>query len=767
MVNWAGDFIAVSTYVEFECLCIIILTLLLYVINKIKNKNERLSLVFVRLLFAVSTLIILTDMIWAISEYNSFNIRWFLYFDNCAYFVFDIIAAFLYFCYGEINRPSFKKFNKVKFFGAALPVICMLILIIASIKGGYIFYIDENNIYHRGNCYYIYISVKFAYYVIMIVRTFISAIKTKIKAERIIFISLIFAGLIYVTSFSLRLIYYIGFDCEGLAIGLAVIYIFVIRDYENKRYNLNLGIATIVEEFMADYHLVFFVNTVSEKMTFFKGGDYITGDLLNASKEGYSSFMARYIEGYVEPLERQRFTERTSLSYILKELNSETSVYYNTFLTKFVTNEERYYRFKAIRYSKDPKGQTIIIGGRNVDKEIRNELQIKKQLEEARDRAEKASIAKSEFLSMMSHDIRTPLNGVVGMTDIAYRNLDNKEKLTDCLDKIKNASHHLLSLINDVLDMTKIESGKTEYVHDPFDVELLIDNCVSIAIGQVAERDLEIVKNIENVTHPHLFGDELHLRQIFLNIIGNAIKFTGDGGKIYVRVKEIRNDAETATIKFEIEDTGIGMSEEFIAHIFEAFTQEENGSRTSYQGTGLGMAITKRLVEIMGGNIEVYSKKDVGSKFDITIPFDINYDYKEGEKSTEIMKSIEGAHILLAEDNELNAEIACELLSYEGAIIDLARNGLEAYEMYVAAENRRYDAILMDIRMPEMDGIEATKLIRGSGKDDSLTVPIIAMTANAFEEDIKKSKEAGMNAHLTKPVDVKNLVRVLSRNIWI
>ena len=212
MISWAKNFIAISTYVEFECLCIVILTLLLYVIKKIKNKNERLSLIFARLLFAVSSLIILTDMIWAICEYNGLNNRWFLYFDNCAYFVFDITAAFLFLCYGEILCDSFKKVSKIKIILAVFPVICMFILILASVKGGYIFYLDENSIYYRGNYYYLYIIVKFSYYVIMVIRACISAIKSKIKAERTIYFSLIFAGLIYVASFSLRLIYFICVD---------------------------------------------------------------------------------------------------------------------------------------------------------------------------------------------------------------------------------------------------------------------------------------------------------------------------------------------------------------------------------------------------------------------------------------------------------------------------------------------------------------------------------------------------------------------------
>ncbi len=402
----------------------------------------------------------------------------------------------------------------------------------------------------------------------------------------------------------------------------------------------------------------------------------------------------------------------------------------------------------------------VILIGRNDKKLLAQEKEMNQMLTYAADMANSANAAKSEFLSHMSHDIRTPINGIMGMTDIALKHIDQKRRVEDCLYKINESSHHLLSLVNDVLDMSRIESGRVETTLVPMDIRQIAAACASIMEGRIVNREIRFVSDYEAIEHPLLIGDELHLRQCFINILGNAVKFTPDGGCIFFRVIETEADEEKASFRIEIEDSGIGMKPEFLEKIWEPFSQEDGGTRTTYQGTGLGMAITKKFVELMGGTISVESQLNVGSKFIMELSFAIDKT-AQTEKETETAVSIKGMKILLVEDNELNLEIAQTMLEEEGAVITTAENGELAVEKFAASEAGVFDLILMDIMMPVMDGLEATRKIRAMEHPDAKTIPIVAMTANAFEEDMKKTREAGMNAHLSKPIEMTTVIKVL------
>ena len=379
------------------------------------------------------------------------------------------------------------------------------------------------------------------------------------------------------------------------------------------------------------------------------------------------------------------------------------------------------------------------------------------EITELNSELEAATNAKSDFLSNMSHDIRTPINGIMGMTTIAKGVEGNPPKTAECLDKIDGASHHLLSLINDVLDMSRIERGKTVISLNNIDIRTVCDNCSSIIKGQMTGRELELDTVIE-CEHTRILGDDLHLRQIFINILGNAVKFTPDGGKIIFRCIEKGLDGDTVTLSFEIEDTGIGMKKEYLSKIFEPFTQDDGGARSKYKGTGLGMAITKQLTELMNGKIEVESELGVGSKFTVTIPFTRG---EETEEEEEIVQAddLKDVKLLLVEDNEINMDIACELLSDAGAIISTAENGQEAVDIFESSIVGAFDAILMDVMMPVMNGLDSARAIRSLDRPDAKTIPIIAMTANAFESDIKATKDAGMNAHLSKPINITEVIK--------
>ena len=405
---------------------------------------------------------------------------------------------------------------------------------------------------------------------------------------------------------------------------------------------------------------------------------------------------------------------------------------------------------------------SIILVLASSDRKLMQQQKIaNEKLAEAAKLANVANEAKTEFLSNMSHDIRTPINGIMGMTAIALKE-DNSQKTMDCLRKIQGASNHLMSLINDILDMSRIERGKIEITNSNLNIIRIIEECVSIVYGQLEDRNLEINVNVENVVHSELFGDDLHFKQVLINIIGNAVKFTPDHGKIWIRVKEIGFDSIKANFQIEIEDTGIGMKEDFLKDIFKPFSQEAHTSRTKYQGTGLGMAITKNIIELMDGSIEVDSVYQKGSKFTVFIPFLINSRYQERVLEKEDM-NIDGIHILLVDDNELNLEVAKELLESEGARVTTAWNGKEALDMFEKEDEGTFNLIIMDIMMPVMDGLEATRKIRQLHKKDALHIPIIAMTANAFREDIQKSLDAGMNEHISKPVDIETMKMVIGK----
>lgn len=393
----------------------------------------------------------------------------------------------------------------------------------------------------------------------------------------------------------------------------------------------------------------------------------------------------------------------------------------------------------------------------------------KKQMEalkEAQD-ANAANIAKTTFLNHMSHDIRTPMNAIVGFTDIAMKRKPDKE-VENCLKKIRQSSEYLMTLINDVLDISHIESGKLEYKPVPVDLRDMLNTVLSIARGYIENSDLNLYVSREELKTPYVMADELRIREVLLNIISNAIKFTKDGGTIsFVAENCPCNDEHHVIVRYRISDTGIGMSEEFLGRIFDEFSQENDGARTSYKGTGLGMAIAKRYVDLMGGKIEVSSRQNIGSTFTVEIPLLIA-EHVETEEKEKLKKDMDlhGLHVLLAEDNDLNAEIAIALLEEQGMIVTRAVDGKSALTQFCNTDPGTFDLILMDIMMPEMNGYETTKAIRNlSNRPDGKKIPIIAMTANAFAEDVQAALNAGMDDHVAKPVDMEILTSVITKYI--
>ena len=369
-----------------------------------------------------------------------------------------------------------------------------------------------------------------------------------------------------------------------------------------------------------------------------------------------------------------------------------------------------------------------------------NRQKQEKELMEALTEAKRANLAKTEFLSHMSHDIRTPINGILGMLEISERNPDNPARQKDCREKIRTSAQHLLSLINDVLDVSKLESGTFAFTKESFDIRDVLNNCLEILGQQAAEQGIVLEPQYNRLVHVKLIGSPLHLRQILINIAGNALKYNRPGGEVSIVTEELPSSGEKIDFRFIIQDTGIGMHEEFLKHLFEPFTQENNDARTSYKGTGLGMAITKSLVDQMNGTISVESEPGKGSRFTVILPLEPDPDPAQEAQCAAAQEPalISGMKVLLVEDNEINREIAQYMLEDAGAVVVHAENGKAAVELFSRSQPGEFDCILMDVMMPVMNGLEATRRIRGMDRTDAGAVPIFALSANAFIEDAQK-----------------------------
>ena len=386
-------------------------------------------------------------------------------------------------------------------------------------------------------------------------------------------------------------------------------------------------------------------------------------------------------------------------------------------------------------------------------------------MKKAMDEANMANKAKTNFMGRMSHDLRTPINGIMGMAQIAKKNLGNEEVVSDCLDKIDSSNRHLMSLIGDILQMSSLESGGITLSHESFDIVETLSDSIEMLSTAAKDRGVRIIDDdYENIKYRKVIGSPSHVRQVFTNIISNAIKYNKMGGFVEVKTSMIGEGDGKVTYRFTFSDTGLGMSDDFLKKIFEPFSREDDENIMKRPGSGLGMSIVKDLVTLMGGSITVISEKNVGSVFTVDIPFDVDAESEAKESKDNAPDSFEGKRVLLVEDNDLNQEIALYMLKEKGFDVDTADNGKEAVGKFLSSKPFYYNLILMDIMMPVMNGLEATRAIRSSGRSD-YSVPIIAMTANAYEEDKKECIEAGMNEHIAKPLEESEIMAAIKRNI--
>ena len=565
--------------------------------------------------------------------------------------------------------------------------------------------------------------------------------------------------------------HYVNSDVYG-----GLFYVFI-SDITEKRVQMEADKAVytaVIDALSRAYNAVWLINDIATGSFSLFRGDTSEGSVhARPTKEAlelltYEDAKANYINNFVAPSDRERLEKELTLENIIA--NTSSKKVFGVVFKRVVGDKECYYRIEFAQVQL-PNGKTGIVAGfKDVDEDVRKEQEIQQVLRDAIDTANATSKAKSDFLSSMSHDIRTPMNGIIGMTAIATAHLDDRERVEDCLKKISEASSHLLSLINEVLDMNKIESGKVELNEENFNLSELVDTLLAMTKAQLESHHHTLKLDVADVVHENVIGDSHRIQQVFVNLMSNAIKYTPDGGTISLTVAERPTNAHgVACYEFVFEDNGIGMTEEFQKHLFEPFTRANDKNTAAIQGTGLGMTITQSLVRMMGGDIQVKSRPGEGSRFAVTIYLKF-LDVQNAEarkedplKNLEDLK-FEGKRILLVEDHPVNAEIAKNVLQMTGLEVEWVMDGEAAVERMAGSNEGEFDLVFMDIQMPNMDGYQATAAIRAM-TTYARRIPIVAMTANAFADDIRKAKEVGMNDHISKPIDFKELAKILQK--WI
>ena len=519
----------------------------------------------------------------------------------------------------------------------------------------------------------------------------------------------------------------------------------------------------IIEGLGSEYFSVLLVDLKTEQVAIFRG-EGVTGQRIAAicqnNNNCWTGIVSSYGQELVSDISRSEFMEKLSLDYIRSREKEYTMIYEYVKESGVV-----YYQFKVAFVHKSDGTRAAIVATRNVDALIKKERLQEMELQKAYIAAEAASKAKTDFLFNMSHDIRTPMNAIIGFTTLLEKHLDDKEAMQNYIAKIKTSNEFLLSLINNVLEMARIESGKEHLDESHENVHEFLQSVFILFDSQMQQKDVKFIKAIQ-VEHPDVIFDQTKMREILLNILSNALKYTLPGGTVTISITELPQDSpEYATYQTIIQDTGIGMSEEFLPHIFEDFSREHSSTESKVSGTGLGTAIVKKLIDLMQGTITIESELGEGTK----ITFTMRHKIVEPKKTKQIRKrkkqypvqDFTGKRILLAEDNELNAEIAIAILEEAGFQIECAEDGIICIDMMEKASSDYYDLILMDIQMPNMNGYKATQIIRRLPDKKKATIPIVAMTANAFEEDKKNAFKAGMNGHIAKPIHVEELFDLL------
>ena len=720
-----------------------------------------------------------TDVLWGVIYDNLLPIP--VPVQRLIYAVFyasSALIAYRWFLYVEYMQDSVFYKNPIIKQVSKLPMLFVVSMSILSMWTGSFFYIDDQGAYCRGGWYIAQLILTYGYIVFTAGKLAVRMMTTKdFETQNTYMIMLSY--FVFPVVFGILQIAYESkpFLCIGIALATLQTYLFYVT-FEKERELSSSKIHSLTRLFISSYYL----NLQTGKSEYLSKEDeqtdtYLTGDFYKTAPAQHEEAIRMYVENYVHREDQENYRSMCDSSYIVKHLSMEKQ-FYSFNYRQVAGGQEKWYRMHVIAASFLPSGDvgSVVMAIMDVDNQVRSEISQKAAVEEALVQAEKANKAKSDFLSSMSHDIRTPMNAIMGFTSLAQSHIADKHMVQNYLGKIFSAGQHLLNLINDILDMSRIESGKIQIQEDEVSLNEVVRDIENLMQSMIEEKKLRFVVK-KNIVNNYVFCDRLRLNQILINLLGNAVKFTPEMGTITLEVKqELVAPEGYGVYLFKVRDTGIGIAKEFHDKIFEAFEREKVTDKSGIQGTGLGLAITKNIIELMGGRISLESELGKGTEFTVKVMFalqeineeDIVFDdvleekeLKESKERNERREIFKNRKILLVEDNPLNREIARILLREEGCVVVEAQNGKEAIEMLSLAKENEYALILMDIQMPVMDGYETTKAIRNMSNRIIAHTPIIAMTANAFEEEKKAALACGMNGHVSKPIDINILFKTM------
>ena len=698
------------------------------------------------------------------------------------YYSTSAILCYRWFEYVEYMQDSVFHNHPVIKQLAKFPMYIVVIVSNMSIWTESFFYINEEGMYVRGPYYVQQLLLTYGYIVFSAVKVTFRLFTTKNFEKQNTYLIMLSYFVFPVVFGALQITNQnMPYLCIGIALATLQTYLFNIK-FEKERERSTSKIHSLTRLFISSYYLNLqtgrreFLSNEGEKVE-----SYLTGEFYKNAPIIYEEAIQMYTDEFVHKEDKHMYKTMCSAGYMKKHLNPDNLFYFFNY-RQIAGNMEKWYRMHIIAASFTPEGEVshVVMAVMDVDKQVRREISQKEALEDALEQAEKANKAKSNFLSNMSHDIRTPMNAIIGFTNLAQAHITEQELVKSYLEKILSASGHLLSLINDILDMSRIENGKMQIEENEMSLKAVIHDIQNM-IEPMAEEAKQKFSIHVNVSNTLVYGDKLRLNQVLINLLSNAVKFTPQGGSVQLEITQEMDAPEGYGVYvFKVKDTGIGIAPEFIDKVFLAFEREKNTTTSGIQGTGLGLSISKSIVEMMGGKISVTSEVNRGTEFIVKLVFllqdveentTMGYEPKDSDRKEEMERQKEqqelfvGKRILLVEDNDLNREIARRLLLDEGFVVDEATNGKLAVEAVSQSQPGYYELVLMDIQMPVMDGYEAAKEIRHLSNPLLANVPIVAMTANAFEEERRKALASGMNGHVTKPIDVSVLFETIKQII--
>ena len=686
-----------------------------------------------------------------------------------SYYTASAVLTYRWFAYVEYMQDSVFYNNAIARQISRIPMYFVVVMSYLSIWTESYFYIDPEVGYVRGPWYVSQLFFTYGYIVFPALKVILRMFSTKSFEKQNTYLIMLSYFIFPVIFGALQIMHYsTPYLCIGIAMATLQTYLFNVN-FEQERERSTNKIQSLTSLFISSYYMDMLTGT-REALSDDEGKLFLTGDFYKEAPQTHEEAVQLYIDRYVHMDDRKTYCTMCNRDYMRQHLTPDNLFYFFNY-RQVVNGVQKWYRMHVIAASFNTEEELshVVMAVMDVDKQVKNEISQKEAIEQALVQAEKANKAKSNFLSNMSHDIRTPMNAIIGFTNLAQSHAESKEEVMSYLGKIKSASSHLLSLINDILDMSRIESGKIHIDENEIMITDVVHEIQNM-IQPMAENANQQFSVHLNITNNCVYADKLRLNQILINLLGNAVKFTPEGGSIRFEITQEKNAPDGYGVYlFKVKDTGNGISPEFLDKVFEAFEREKTSTLSGIQGTGLGLAISKSIVEMMGGKISVSSEVGKGTEFVVKVVF-LLQDVAEGiaseqeleekrekerQAQREEMKAIfSGKRILLAEDNEANREIVRVILKDEGITIEEACNGQEAVDMVKSSAPGYYDLVLMDIQMPVMDGYEATKEIRRLPNPLLANLPIVAMTANAFEEEKRQALSCGMNGHITKPINV-------------